>query len=397
MRIPLLTLALLASLLSSSAISLATPFTPASDATVLERLPFKTNAPAARELRQLRAALAEHPQDSELAIKLAQRYYQLALADGDPRFIGYAQAALTPWWEQQEPPLAVLVMRASLRQYNHDFINALTDLNQAIQREPRHGSAWSLLAAIYMVQADYPAARSACDRLHGLASELIVLACADTVDSLNGKAQQAYASLRQAYAKATTASPPARLWTLTRLAEMADRLNLPGEADTYFKAALQLNIEDAYLQASYAEFLLDANRYREVMDLLKGKERSDVLLIRLALAERALGAPLAKQHTQDIQARFDAARLRGDKLHLQDEARFQLYFFGDAKLSLQLAQENWQGQHEPSDARMLLEAALAANNATAAQPALDWYRQSYIEDHHLQTLVARLGQIARQP
>lgn len=369
------------------------PFIPANDAMVLERLPFRAGDSTARELRGLRDKLSSDPRNLDLAVALARRYYQLALAEGDPRFIGYAQAALAPWWGLTEPPVPVLVLRATLRQYNHDFIDALADLAQATQREPRNGEAWALLAAIHMVQADYSVARKDCGNLQGLASDLIVLACAAAVDNLTGQAEKAYNTLRQAHASSPAASPSEKLWVLTRLAEMADRLGNSGEADAYFKAALALNITDAYLLAVYAEFLLDENRHREVVELLKGKERSDVLLVRLALAEKALTLPQAKEHEAAIRARFDAARLRDDKLHIQDEARFYLYFLNDPREALRLARENWQTQHEPSDARMLLEAALAAQDAAAAKPALEWLAQSRIEDRHLQKLAAAIGKL----
>lgn len=375
----------------------AAPFIPANEAMVLEQLPFRANDPTARELGRLRNELSSTPRNLDKAVILAQRYYQLALAEGDPRFIGYAQAALAPWWGLAEPPVPVLVLRATLRQYNHDFINALADLNQAIRREPRHGAAWALRAAIHMVQADYAAAREDCGNLRGLASELIVLACAAAVDNLNGQAGKAYNSLRQAYefnaTASVTVSPDEKLWILTRLAEMADRMGRSREADAYFKAALALNISDAYLLAVYAEFLLDEKRYREVVELLKGKERSDVLLVRLALAEKALVLPQAKEHEAAIRARFDAARLRDDKLHTQDEARFYLYFLNDPREALRLAQENWQTQHEPSDARMLLEAALAAKDAAAARPVLEWLTRLRIEDRHLQKLATAIQEL----
>lgn len=374
-------------LLLCDTVAYATPFIPDSDATVLEHLPFKASDPTTRELRKLREELSENPQNLEKAVKLAQRYFRLALADGDPRFIGYAQAALTPWWAMEKPPVAVLIQRATLLQYSHNFASALADLKQASSLEPRNGTAWSLLAAIKMVQADYPAARLDCDRMNGLASKLIVTACIATVDSLNGKAEQAYNTLQAAYTSASTAPANEQLWVITRLAEMSDRLGHSQKADDYFKAALQLNIPDAYLLAVYAEFLLDEKRYSEVISLLKDKERSDILLMRLALAEKASKAPRAAEHEEMIRTRFEAARMRGDKLHIQDESRFYLYFRNDPTESLRLAQENWLGQHEPSDARMLLEAALAAKDKAAAQPALEWYAQSHIESRYLQRLV----------
>lgn len=369
------------------------PFIPASDGMVLEHLPFKASDPTTRELRRLREELSVNPLDLGKAVALAQRYYHLALADGDPRFIGYAQAALAPWWEMAEPPVAVLVQRATLRQYSHNFSSALADLNLAIRLEPRNGTAWSLLAAINMVQAEYATARQDCENLNGLASNLIVVACVATVDSLSGQASQAYHSLQTAYASATAVPANEKLWVLTRLAEMSDRLGLTQEADAYFQAALKLNIPDAYLLAVYAEFLLDENRYGEVIALLRDKERSDILLMRLALAEKAVQAPKAAEHQEVIRARFDAARMRGDKLHIQDEARFNLYLLNNPEQALRLAEENWLGQHEPSDARILLAAALAAKDVAAAQPALEWLAQSRIEDRHLQRLVKSLREL----
>jgi len=377
--------------------SIPAPFIPANDSIVLERLPFKASDPTTREMRRLRDELSKDPGNLDKAVALSRRYYQLALADGDPRFIGYAQAALAPWWPMAEPPIPVLVQRATLRQYNHDFNSALADLSLATQREPRNGTAWSLLAAIHMVQAEYAAARKDCENMRGLASELIVLACIATVENLSGQAAQSYDTLRKAHEKTPTSTPGEKLWVITRLAEMADRLGRSGEAEAYFRAALELDIADSYLQAVYAEFLLDENRMPDVIKLLKGKERSDVLLVRLALAEKALNLPQAKEHEAAIRARFDAARMRGDKLHIQDEARFHLYFLNDPKEALRLAQENWQTQHEPSDARMLLEAALSTKDAAAAKPALDWLAQSKIEDRHLEKLAKQISQLGGRP
>jgi len=77
----------------------------------------------------------------------------------------------------------------------------------------------------------------------------------------------------------------------------------------------------------------------------------------------------------------------------QDEARFYLYFLNDSKEALRLAQENWQTQREPSDARMLLEAALAAKDVAAARPVMTWLAQSRIEDRHLQKLAAAIREL----
>ena len=358
----------------------AAPYTPQSDDAVLERLPFKASAAEGRELRQLRRALADQPQNLERALALARRYFDLAGAEGDPRYVGYAEAAIRPWSQGAEPPTEILVMRALLRQYRHEFDAALADLAQAAERDPGNAEIWSWRSAIALVQADYAAARTACDKLAPLASALLAAACTMAIDGLTGKSAQAYAELSAALARRPDADPELKLWIQTRLAEMALRQGKDELAERHFKAGLALGVTDGFILAAYADFLLDHGRPAEVVPMLKDWERSDILLLRLALAEDAAKLPAAPAHIAMLKERFDASAMRGDKLHQQEEARFHLYLLGDAPGALRLAAANYQVQREPRDARILMEAALAVKNAQAAQPALDWMRRSGYED-----------------
>ena len=56
-----------------------------------------------------------------------------------------------------------------------------------------------------------------------------------------------------------------------------------------------------------------------------------------------------------------------------------------------LASRNYQIQKEPRDAEILMRAALAANQAQAAQPALDWLRSSRYEDPAISALATQLA------
>ncbi len=58
--------------------------------------------------------------------------------------------------------------------------------------------------------------------------------------------------------------------------------------------------------------------------------------------------------------------------------------------ALQLARENWAEQREPADARVLLEAALAAGEPAAAAPVQAWLADSGLESVALRALAARL-------
>ena len=114
----------------------AAPYTPKADNEVLERLPFKASAAEGRQLRGLRRAVAEQPQSLERAVALARRYFDLASAEGDPRYVGYTEAVIRPWSSAADPPAEILVMRALLRQYRHEFDAALADLARAAALAP---------------------------------------------------------------------------------------------------------------------------------------------------------------------------------------------------------------------------------------------------------------------
>jgi cytochrome c-type biogenesis protein CcmH/NrfG len=366
------------------------PFLPADDKVVLERLPVRANDPQARELRELRQQLARDPRHAETAVRLAQRYFGLTAAEGDPRYIGYAQAALAPWWNQPEPPPEVRVMRAKLRQFNHEFEAAVADLSGAARQDPSLGEAWSWLAAIALVQARYPDARAACERAAPLATPVIEVACMAAIDSITGRAATAADRLRQVLAAHPQAGADEKLWALTRLAETELRRGRTAEAEDAFRQALGLKLVDGYLLAAYADFLLDQRRPAEVLTLLKDQQRSDLLLLRLALAARDAQSPLAAAYARDLRERFAAARLRGDTTHEKEEARFVLAIDGQPRRALELAVANFRVQREPADARVLLEAAVAAREPGAAEPVLRWMADSGIESVVLASLAQRL-------
>ncbi len=368
----------------------AAPYKPASDGQVLERLPRAPADPVARELRALRADLAARPDDASAAGRLANRYFDLAMAEGDPRYIGYAEAALRPWMAGGSTPPDLRVVRAKLRQYRHDFAGSLVDLVAVVEADPGNIEARAWRAAIFMVQAHYAGARAECAALAPHASELFAAGCMAYVDATTGRTRLAYAHLAEVLRRHPEAPASSRLWNLTRLAEMARRLGDDAAAEKHYRSALALDITDNFLLAAFADFLLEQRRPAEVVALLKDWARSDTLLLRLALAEQDLRLPDAARHAQALADRFAEAALRGERLHLQEEARFRLELRNDPAGATRLAAENWQTQREPRDAAILINSALAARERKPAEPALDWLARSGFEDPRLLRAAAAL-------
>jgi tetratricopeptide (TPR) repeat protein len=367
----------------------AAPYLPSDDEQVLERLPQTSNT-INRELRTMRNIYNTNPLQRELAVKLSKRYIELGKAEADPRYYGYAQGVLNPWWDSLEPPSDVLLLRALILQNRHDFDHALLDLQTLLHREPSNAEAWLTQAIILQVRARYDDAQRSCLPLIELDNLLVADTCLANIGSLTGHAVESYNLLRDALQEIFEITPDQRLWSLTVLAEIAVRMGKSTEADQFFTAALNVRPQDVYLLNAYTDFLLDQQRPTAVIALLSDKTRIDSLLLRIVLAQQQLGDPNLPDRLGQLTARFAASRLRGENLHQGDEARFTLTLLKQPQQALQLAQANWASQREPKDARILLEAALAAGDPAAAQPVIELLKTTGMEYVFIQQLASQL-------
>ena len=374
--------------LSTPSITSGEPFLPQKDEHVLEHLTVKATDPAAWEISALRASLLRDPQNMDMAVSLATKLIEQSRSEGDPRFLGQAQAVLIPWLNHPTPPSSTLLLRAMIRQHAHEFDLALADLDAVLTLQPANAQAWLTRASIYQVQGRYDEARRACQPLLRLAGRHVALTCSGDIAGLTGQAT-ASREMLIASLERPGISARERLWILTVLAEMAARTGDASAAEKHFLDARSLGVKDHYLLGAYADFLLDQGRMQEVVTLLQHETRADGLLLRLTLAEQALHLLASKNHTAELAARFAAGRERGTRVHVREEARFTLALLHDSQTALTLAQTNWEIQKEPWDARLLLEAALATGNRHAARPVIAWLHSNHVEDMRLQQLVAQ--------
>jgi hypothetical protein len=373
--------------LLSAATARAAPFIPPDDGVVLERLP-----DTSRALRRQQASLAADPRNQALALQVAEADIGRARAMGDPRYLGRAEAALAPWPAGPGTPAPVMLLRAVILQSNHDFAAALAALAQVLRQQPGNAQASLTRASIRQAQADYQGALADCGQVATQMMGLVPDVCTAGAMALRGQAPLALRAVSLSLsvnAQEAARAPAVGLWALTLAAEIADRLDDPS-TELRFRAALAVDASDPYLLGAWSDWLLDHGRPREVAALLADKTRIDPLLLRLALAEQALGDPAAAGHVGDLAARFEASRLRGDTVHRREEARFALWLQHDPGRAVSLAAANWGVQREPADARILLEAAVAAGQPDAAAPVIAWLSGNHVQDNRLAALVARL-------
>lgn len=371
----------------------ADPYLPTDVSQVLERSSVSRHNPDDARMTALRARLAKQPTDATAAAALARLYLQRARTESDPRYLGYTQAVLAPWSKVARPPIEIQLLRATAAQSLHDFDAALHELDIILQRQPQHAQARLTRATVYQARGNLPAARADCEQLIHVTRAVIAESCIATVDALNGEVARSYARVATLRAQLTNQEQARELvpWLEGLLAEFAARAGTNDAlAEQHFRAALAATPDDAYLLAAFADFLLDHARANDVVALLQDKTRADGLLLRYALAKQYLHAPDTPQLVKTLTLRFAEAHARGTALHVREEAMFTLKLLGNPLHALELAQDNWLAQREPADARILLEAALAAHQSQGAIDAVHWIEQTRIEDPILRALAAHM-------
>ena len=364
----------------------AEPIVPTRDDQVIEVLPGL--ATSRLEERRARRALAQRPTDPALAVGVARRLLARAHDDGDPRFAGQALAAISGWSDADAPD-DVLLLRADLQQYLHEFDASVQNLQRLVARPSgaRVAQAWLTLATVRRVQGRYADSDAACSKLPDAASALYASACAAENAALRGEFDAARASL--AGLLATPGLPAStKAWLLVTRAEMEQRAGRVEAADAAFRTSLELQ-SDSYTRLAYADFLIEQRRPSEALKWLAGEVRSDPVLLRLAIAGKLAKSAEATRDAAEMRERISLANLRPDAKvsHGREQAMFALAVEGDAARALDLARGNVAHQREPLDLLVFAQAAQAAGDAAALQEARALAAQMGLHDQRIQTLL----------
>ena len=347
------------------------PYIPQDDSTVLAEV-----TPGTRHAELAARQVASKRLD--VALPLAQLYIKQARSTGDLRFLGYAEAVLAPWIGPAAASADALVLHATVLQSRHEFLGALSVLEQARTLRPDDAQAWLTSATVFRVLGRYEDSLAACERVAVRADPAVAELCRQSVRGLTGDLPSAYAAISQVNSQGMPAEE--RAWRDSELGEMAVRLGNDDQAERWFQSGLRSSPGDFYIRASYADLLLRNGRPREALALLKGQDTLEPLLLRIAIAQKILRDPGLQQSSARLAAAFAAEAQRGEGIHRREEARFLLDVQNDARAALAAAQENWKVQHECDDVLVLMRAAHAAGAPQAAAVAEAFVREHGIQD-----------------
>jgi tetratricopeptide (TPR) repeat protein len=351
--------------------ALAGPYVPSSDSAILAELPAGTRHADVSVRRLARGRV-------DVAIPLARFYIQQSRLSGDLRYLGYAEAVLTPWVKQSPPVPDVLVLQATLQQSRHEFSASLGTLERALTARPNDPQALLIRVTVLRVLGRYPEAGVACEQFARLVEPRLGALCIQSLRGLNGHLESAYTALMQMSSQGWLSSE--KSWLYSELGEMAVRLGLDADAQRWYQRDLDLVPTDFYVRAAYADLLLRQARPGEALALLQGHESFEPLLLRIAIAQRQLHDPRQAQSSARLRTAFAAETQRGEAVHHREQARFLLEVENQPQLSLAAAIENWAVQREPDDVLVLVNAAKAAGSPAAAEPALDFVRAQGLRD-----------------
>jgi hypothetical protein len=362
----------------------ANPVVPPSDDTIVEQLPARVFG-----VQPLREVEQSHARDPHAAAERARKLLDEARDRGDPRYAGYALAAIAPWKEDKAAPAELVVLRATLAQYQHDFDGSRALLEQLLVRDPGDAQALLTLATIARVQGRYDDSDATCRKVP---ARLYAIACLAENLALRGKfdeARRALDALLTTQVGAGSDGDAIRRWLDTTRAELEERAADPVAAQHTFTTALQGG-RDAYLQLDYADFLLDAGKPDDATRALAGEPQplGDGVLLRLAIAARARQSSDAKALADELRSRFDAARERGDaiSIHGRELARFIDEVDGHPRDAIAIARDNLRIQKEPADFLVMAHAARAAGDRTALREVADAARAIGLVDRRLDAL-----------
>jgi hypothetical protein len=340
----------------SAGLSHASPFIPRDDRQLVEVLP---SAPGG-EMRRLRKLAALRPADQRLALMLARRQLAQARDNGDPRPAGQALATLAHWPDAGGTPADMLLLRAELRQYLHQFNEARATLRVLLSRPDgeRNAQAWLMLATILRVQGNYAESDGACIEVRSAGADLYADACLAENAGLRGHTGYArkvfHGLLRQPQVSAAI-----QAWLWTSLAELEMRAGEDAAAERAFRRAL-VTAHDSYAVVAYADFLIDQQRPKQAINVLRNEVRTDAVLLRLAIAGSA-------EDAAEMRARIALSNQRpGSRiLHGREQAMFALSIDRSPQPALLLARGDASLQREPIDLLIWARAANAANDHAA--------------------------------
>ena len=348
----------------------ATPVQPAPQTVVLT-LP--GDAASDATLQALQAQYKQHPDDPAIVAALVRYYLTQAERHADPRMSGLASALLA---KQAILTPALLALDARRLAFEHDFVAALSALDQAIERQPDATDLRLQRASYRLLQADTLGTGDDCRHISAHGDPILGAFCQTQVIAQQGEPGRAKA-LQAQLAPRLNGQSALQTWVETVRAETAWMDGDIASAQAHFLNAYNLQDDHAYTRRRLADIAIRQARYDAVAPLADIDSPVDALLLRATHAALLSGdEDTAAEGIRQYHQRRDAMRQSQRPLHPADEAYFFTHIEPDPKAALAAARKNWDTQKSPEDWQLLKGAAAMTHHQDALRPAPAWITTS---------------------
>lgn len=367
-------------------------FTPPDDSFIVEELPSPV-VKLSRQLQQERSAQNETLTTEEL-LQQATRSYRIAVTDRSPRAYGRTLSLLQSWPEGEDKPAQYHILKAAVLQHNHEFTQAVRQLDQALSLEPDNAQAMLIKAQIGLVTGDYAMARRNCGALRPLVQPSIHLNCQVQIDGVTGNASDALNAVERSLNDDRSPGYENRVELLLSAAVITHHLGQESRASRLYLQVLQQAPMNYYALTRYGDLLLESGRPGRLVTLLDAyPEDAMNTELRILLAEAlqdidsSAASARAEQLKEALHEEFSTALRRGEALPHKSYARFSLNLLDRPRQALEAAKENWTLQREPSDTVLLARAALEAGDHGTLQEVRRWVEDTGLESRQLERLL----------
>ena len=365
----------------------AAPFLPSDPSFIVLRV---SSDPALKRIALLEAELSTDPRNLARIYDLTDAYIAVGRRTTEPRYFGRAEALLRSRLESAAAPAALRLQLADILQYRHEYDAALDEISRALAQERGNTRAHLMRAAIWQASGRLADARVECG---------LVLASGESAagQRLPGAG---HGDDRADRPRPRPAREALRRFLVVRLVRELGAHGTRGHrreigdvssAERSLRRAVTTNPADYYARFALADLLLDRNRAGEVVQVLADLPRNESVLMRLAESQALLHVGKANPYLLTLTERLDAARARGERIHARDLARVKLKLMGDPTGALQAARDNWNQQHEPVDARLLVSCGVAAHDSSVIDAVREWQQRTSYQDVRLNALLAAAG------
>lgn len=363
-------------LLLVSKLVIAEPYIPENNDMVLDYLP-ETLTILSNTTKSLERRLARKKSNGKQWGKLIKEYLSEAKASGDMRYVSYAQNHLKTWLQQAPLSEKARLLDVQIKQYNHEFNDAVIQLKALLIDYPENNEAWSLLANIQLLTGNYQDARSSCKQLSRTSSLVDMIICQSNIMIRTGELNKANKMLDVLVSAIEKIPAQKRLWLYTSLAEIKIQQGNNQHAGLYIEKAMKLlkenNKGNTYLLKMAVDLLIQEGDLKKAFELVQIEKSDSALLIRSTLLARELGKDVIfKRNKIALTQIFEIEKRRGINRHLREHALFTLHILDNSVEALKLAKQNWMMQKEPEDARILMKSALLSGDSAQLQ----WVKKS---------------------